>query len=75
MLTFLAENLKTPLSASIALDRSSAVWVNPCPITTKRDNKTVCSRNVISFSVHFQFRVMRLDLLAVMGLSKPKRYY
>ena len=48
---FLAENLKKSLSTSIAHDLSKALGLSPNPYTTERDNKSVCSRNVISFSV------------------------
>ena len=38
----LAENLKTPLNASIAFDRSNAKWAKPNPLyKKKRENKTV----------------------------------
>ena len=42
-------------------------------ITTERDNISATNRFVISFYVSFQFRVMRLALLAVMSLHS-KRY-
>ena len=39
------------LSASIAFDRSNALGLSPNPYNDRRDNKSVRSRNVISFSV------------------------
>jgi hypothetical protein len=58
---FLTENLKIPLSASIAFDRSNSLWAKPKPILqAERENKSVRSRNALSFSVSFQFIVMRL---------------
>ena len=39
---FLAENLKIPLSASIAFDRTNALWAKPKPILqVKRENNSV----------------------------------
>ena len=46
---FLAEYLKTLLSASIAFDRSNVNGISPNPYTKERDNKSVRSRNAISF--------------------------
>ena len=49
---FLAENLKTLLSASIALVWTNTEWAKPKPlIQAERENKTVYRRNVLSFSV------------------------
>ena len=42
-------------------------------LQAERENKSVYSRNVLSFSVGIQFRVMKLSLLAVMRLH-GKRY-
>ena len=42
-------------------------------ITTERDNISATNRFVISFYVSFQFRAIRLALLAVMSLHS-KRY-
>ena len=52
---FLAENLKTLLRASVAIERSKARWAaKPTPLSqAERETKSVDSRNVLSFSVVF----------------------
>ena len=59
---FLAENLKILLSDSIAFYQSNANR-RPIPITTERDNKSVSSRDVISFSVSEVFATAKVKLL------------
>ena len=50
----LAENFNFGESASIAFIWSNTLWAKPKPILqAERDNKSVCSRNAISFSVRF----------------------
>ena len=62
---FLAENLKILLSASIAFDRSNANRTKPNPYTSKkRESKSVCSRNVLSFSVSDVFAIVEMMLFA-----------
>ena len=45
----------------------------PKPLYKQRENKSASMPKCLSFSVGFQFRVMRLALLAVMSLHS-KRY-
>ena len=65
----LAENLKTPLSASIAFDRSSAYGLSPNPYTNRK-SKHARRKNLMCllFFCWFKVRVMRLAMLAVMSL-------
>ena len=47
--------------------------LSPSPYNDRRENKSIDKRKVLSFFVGFQFRVVRLALLAVMSLQS-KRY-
>ena len=56
----LAENLKTPLNASIAFDRSNGL----SPYTSrKREQNGFITRNVLSFSVSEVFAAAKVKLL------------
>ena len=64
---FLAENMKTPLSASIAFDRSNTLWAEPKPLyNRKRDNKSVRSRNAISFFLLGDMFASKRGILALL---------
>ena len=85
---FLAENLKTLLSASIAFDRSNAKWAKPKPIYVNPQSSCFASGNpytnrkskharkilhVCSFSVRFSLELWGSLSLTVMNLLR-KRY-
>ena len=63
---FLVENLKIPLNASIAFVRTNTVWAKPKPLYKKRDNKSVSSRNVISFFLLGDMFASKRDILALL---------
>ena len=76
MVIFLAENLKTPLNRASHLTSQTHYGLSPNPYTSRKSKHArqgVTPLCVCSFSVGFQFGVMRLASLAVMSLHS-KRY-
>ena len=73
---YLAENFRFDKNASIAFDWSNANRLSPNPYNKqKRENESVRSRNVLSFSVSDVFAIAKVMLFAsliMMLLAKAR---